>query len=98
MESLYDANPLVERFKEPIHYLNNRKQTEKWVRDEFIAKGGQPTEEYPLYAVLGKANWIEKHISTFDLERIQIPISIFNEYCRDTTGELETSGKCNSLY
>jgi hypothetical protein len=37
METLYEDNPLAERFKEPIQYLNNRRQTEKWVRDEFIA-------------------------------------------------------------
>jgi hypothetical protein len=79
MESLYDDNPLAERFKEPLQYLNNRKQAEKWVRDEFIAKGGQPKDEYPLYAVLGYSNWIENHLTTFDIDRIHIPLSIFTE-------------------
>ncbi|BBH24173.1 hypothetical protein Back11_55180 [Paenibacillus baekrokdamisoli] len=79
MESLYEDNPLAERFKEPVQYLNNRKQTEKWVRDEFIAKGGQPKDEYPLYAVLGYSNWIENHLSSFDIDRIHIPLSIFTE-------------------
>lgn len=79
MESLSDDSPLFARFKEPIQYLNSRRQTEKWLRDEFIAKGGQPKDEYPLYAVLSTSDWIEKHSSSFNIEKIRIPMSIFKE-------------------
>lgn len=79
MESFYEDNPVAERFKEPQEYLQNRKQVERWVRNEFIAKGGQPREDYPLYAVLGYANWIEQNLSALEIERIQIPLSIFSE-------------------
>lgn len=79
MESLYEDNLVAERFKEPVEYLQNRKQVELWVRNEFIAKGGQPQEDYPLYAVLGYANWMEQNLASLEIERIQIPLSIFTE-------------------
>lgn len=50
MESLYEDNPLADRFKEPAQYMNNRRQIEHWVKNEFIAKGGEPKENYPLYS------------------------------------------------
>lgn len=34
---------------------------------------------YPLYSVVGNSNWIEKHASNYNIEKIQIPLSIFNE-------------------
>lgn len=79
MEELRDDSPLFSRFKEPIPYLENRKETERWFRVQFIIKGGRPLNEYPLYAVLGSSNWIERHASSVDIEKLQIPISIFSE-------------------
>lgn len=79
MEGLADDPPLFFRFKEPIEYMNRRKHVEKWVRIEFIAKGGQPKDEYPLYAVLGNSNWVEKYSSVCDLDKARIPLSIFDE-------------------
>lgn len=79
MESLYEDNPLADRFKEPTQYLNNRREVEQWSRNEFIAAGGQPKEEYPLYAVLGYSNWLDNNLATLGLEKLQIPLSIFSE-------------------
>jgi hypothetical protein len=45
MEALYvkfAGSILFERFKDPAQYLYDRKQTEQWVREAFMAKGGQP--------------------------------------------------------
>ena len=40
MEELCDDTLFGARFKDPIQYMRNRRQTEQWVREEFIAKGG----------------------------------------------------------
>ncbi len=58
MTALCDDTPFGERFKDPLGYLHNRQRTEQWVRAEFIAKGGQPVEPYPIYMVLGFSPWI----------------------------------------
>ncbi|MBH5318851.1 hypothetical protein I6N90_13685 [Paenibacillus sp. GSMTC-2017] len=79
MEQLADDSPLFARFKTPQQYLNTRKQVENWLRGEFIAKGGLPKDDYPLYAVLGSSSWIESHSASFDIEKIQIPVSSFDE-------------------
>jgi hypothetical protein len=47
------------RFQHPIEYLNKRRETETWLRNEFIKKGGQPISEYPQYFVVDRAAWIE---------------------------------------
>ena len=39
-------------------YLRERKETEKWLKDEFIKKGGKPKIEYPIYLVLGESSYI----------------------------------------
>jgi hypothetical protein len=80
MEILCDDTPFGERFKDPIQYLNNRRDTEHWVRDAFIAKGGRPKDEYPIPMVLGSSKWLidaaperNKH------GEIRIPLSRFTE-------------------
>jgi len=40
MEELCDDTLFGARFKDPIQYMRNRRQTEQWVREEFMAKGG----------------------------------------------------------
>ena len=44
MEQLCDDTPFGERFKNPIQYLKKRKDTEQWVSEEFIKKGGMPKD------------------------------------------------------
>jgi hypothetical protein len=49
MRSLYvEGSVIWERFKDPADYLEARRQTEVWLRQEFIRLGGQPQEPYPL--------------------------------------------------
>ncbi|MGB5985683.1 MAG: hypothetical protein WBG37_10290 [Desulfobacterales bacterium] len=77
MVELADDTPYGERFKNPAQYLQNRKATERWVRQAFIAKGGRPKDGYPIPTVLGSSQWLvesapkrEKH------GEIRIPLSI----------------------
>lgn len=79
MEELCDDSLVFSRFKEPREYMKNRLEVEDWVRDKFIEKGGLPRDNYPLYAVLGRSEGIEKYSSQYDLEQIRIPISLFEE-------------------
>ena len=81
MEELCDDTPFGERFKDPIQYLTARKDTELWVREAFIAKGGKPKDRYPISMVLGSSQWLvdaapdrNKHAE------IRIPLSVFTEY------------------
>jgi hypothetical protein len=84
MEAIYvefEGSVVFERFKDPVRYLHNRRQTEQWVRGEFIAKGGRPQEAYPICAVLGSSKWVEKHAPDPDTHaEIRIPLSVFREY------------------
>jgi hypothetical protein len=76
----FEGHILFERFKNPGQYLWDRRQTEQWVREAFIAKGGKPQEAYPISMVLGASKWIAKHAP--DPERhgeIRIPLSAFQE-------------------
>ena len=81
MQELYDDTPVWIRFKDPVQYLRDRRQTEQWVREEFIAKGGQPRESYPIPMVLGASKWVVKN-SPFPDEHgeIRIPVSAFTEF------------------
>ena len=38
MEELCDDTPFGVRFKGPVQYMRNRRQTEQWVREEFILR------------------------------------------------------------
>jgi hypothetical protein len=81
MEKLYDDTPYGERFKNPVQYLKDRKDTEQWVREGFIAKGGRPKDKYPIPMVLGSSKWLVK--AAPDREKhgeIRIPLSVFTEY------------------
>jgi hypothetical protein len=65
------------RFKDPDNYLKLRRETEQWLRTEFINKGGKPVASYPQYFTLGRAAWIELgYAGNFD--RIQIPLTVFH--------------------
>ncbi len=80
MTALCDDTPFGERFKDPLNYLHQRRQTEGWVRAAFAAKGGQPVEPYPIYMVLGFSTWIERAVpDTFETTAIRFPLSAFAE-------------------
>jgi hypothetical protein len=61
MRSLYDETMFGVRFKDPEQYLQKRRRSEKWIREEFILKGGCPVLEYPIYFVLGESQWLITH-------------------------------------
>lgn len=64
------------RFKEPQKYLEARIATEKWLKDEFIKKDGEPKTFFPLYMVVENATWIEEGYNG-QSRKIQIPVSEF---------------------
>jgi hypothetical protein len=80
MEALYDDTPYGARFKDPVRYLRDRKATEQWVREEFIAKGGKPQARYPIPMVLGSSKWLVQIAPDRETHaEIRIPLSIFRE-------------------
>ncbi|GMK37723.1 hypothetical protein PCCS19_07770 [Paenibacillus sp. CCS19] len=81
MESRCDDTPFFERFKQPLQYWEDRMETERWLRETFAAKGGKPKTSYPIYAVLGKAEWIENYVASerFEFDLLRLPVSIFEE-------------------
>jgi len=81
MRELCDDTPFGTRFKDPVQYMRNRRQTEQWVREEFIAKGGHPRAAYPIPMVLGTSKWIVKNSPDPGAHgEIHIPLSVFTEY------------------
>lgn len=79
MKELYVDDAVWGRFKDPSRYLRERKETELWLRKEFISKGGHPQEEYPIYMIMETCDMLEKYMSVEKLSKIQIPISDFKE-------------------
>ncbi len=83
MQGLYvEGSAFWERFKDPADYLRARRQTEQWLRQEFIAKGGDPQETYPIYMMLGRSQWVRRAMSadtTNSVLEIHVPLSIFRE-------------------
>ena len=83
MQTLYkEGSVFWERFKEPAEYLQLRKKVEDWLRREFIAKGGRPRAEYPVYMVWGRSKWIETMLDEVTLAttvEIHIPLSVFDD-------------------
>ena len=83
MQDLYvEGSVIWERFKDPHEYLQARRQTEQWLRQGFIAKGGDPQASYPIYMVLGRSKWILSMADAATLattSEMQVPLSIFRE-------------------
>ena len=83
MKDLYvEGSVMWERFKDPHQYLQNRRQTEQWLHKEFIAKGGDPQETYPIYMMLGRSKWADRMADAATLAttvEMEIPLSIFRE-------------------
>jgi hypothetical protein len=71
------AGSVYRRFRDPERYLRQRQEVERWVRQEFIKKGGQPISAYPHYFVVEKAVWIEEGYNG-QSDMIQFPISAFD--------------------
>jgi hypothetical protein len=81
MKALCNDSLFGARFKDPTQYMRDRRQSEQWVREEFMAKGGRPQETYPISMVLGTSPWMVKHAPDTDSHgEIRIPLSIFTEY------------------
>lgn len=64
------------RFSDPKKYLKQRRETELWVKREFIKKGGNPTSGYPQYFTVGRSVWIEEGYNG-QSRMIHIPLSAF---------------------
>ena len=65
------------RFRNPQEYLYQRQETEIWLRQAFIRKGGQPIFHFPQYFTAGRAIWIEEGFNRRS-RQIQIPLADFN--------------------
>jgi ribosomal protein L21E len=68
---------VYQRFRNPLEYLSQRRETENWIRDEFVKQGGQPLTKYPQYFTIGQAVWIEDGYNGKN-KIIQIPLSAFH--------------------
>ncbi|MEZ4769458.1 MAG: hypothetical protein R2844_13650 [Caldilineales bacterium] len=80
MQRLADDSPLGVRFKNPLQYMRERRQSEQWTREQFIATGGQPVDAYPIPMVLGDSPWIVKHAPDLAMHaEIRIPLSALTE-------------------
>lgn len=72
---LSDRDGLVyRRFRQPEQYLKLRKETETWVRESFIRKGGKPNTSYPQYFVVDQSTWIEEGFGQ-QSRSISLPLS-----------------------
>lgn len=80
MRLLADDTPFGERFKDPEGYLSNRRRSEKWVRETFILKGGNPILDYPIYFVFGESNWLKRNSPDRNFhQEIRIELDVFAE-------------------
>lgn len=68
---------VYDRFNNPQKYWRQRLETESWLRQEFVRKGGIPISLHPLYFVVGRAVWIEEGFNR-QSSIIQIPLTAFN--------------------
>ena len=79
MKSLADESNFGSRFKEPEKYLSDRKNTETWLRNSFIRKGGSPGEQFPVYCIIGKSEWVQKSKPDYIEEQsITIPVDLLS--------------------
>jgi hypothetical protein len=83
MKGLYiEGSAYWGRFKDPQDYLQARRQTERWLHQSFIAKGGKPQQAYPIYFVVGDPPWLDRvadPVTIASTDKIQVPVSIFDE-------------------
>jgi hypothetical protein len=83
MKSLYvPGSAYWGRFEDPHEYLQARRQTESWLRQAFIAKGGKPQQAYPIYFVAGNPPWLDRVADAATIAstaRMRVPVSIFDQ-------------------
>ena len=79
MNKLYQDDAMWGRFKNPQRYIRERRQTEQWVRESFIAKGGKPAKTFPIYMVLERCKSLEEKVNSNQLKKIEIPLTYFTE-------------------
>jgi len=83
MRGMYEQGSVFwERFKDPGQYLHARRAVEDWLRRGFIAKGGRPEEQCPIYMVLGMTPWLVAAGDDKTLETtadIRVPLALFRD-------------------
>lgn len=57
----------------PDSYVEERRKTERHIRQHFVRKGGKPTRSYPHYFVLGESTTLRDMEA--DLREVRIPLS-----------------------
>mgnify|MGYP007070996133 FL=1 len=81
MRSLYRPGSVYwERFEDAAQYLRARRQTEDWLRREFVAKGGDPKDHYPIYMILGRTMWLQTALdrtTAATTAEIEVPLALF---------------------
>ena len=70
------AGAVYRRFNDPANYLQQRRATETWVKQEFIKKGGKPQSAYPHYFVVGRSTWIAAGYNG-QSRQVQMPVTTF---------------------
>ena len=80
MQSLYrEGSVYWERFEDAAQYLQMRRQTERWLREAFVAKGGCPKEFYPIYMALGRSKWMQTALDATTVAttaEIEVPLAL----------------------
>jgi hypothetical protein len=81
MRALYRRGSVYwERFEDPQAYWALRRQTEQWLRRDFIAKGGRPHDPYPIYMIYGRTNWVQasaNELTQATTRQIEVPLALF---------------------
>lgn len=65
--------------KNPLDNIARRRSTEKWLKKEFIKRGGKPTEDHPRYMVLGTSTYLEEYPGfEGNYSELRIPLTSFD--------------------
>ncbi len=84
MRELYNEESIFwERFQDPEWYWRARTQIEQYLRAEFIAKGGRPKDEHPVYLVLGRPKWLDivaDPVTLATTDELRVPLSILDPH------------------
>jgi hypothetical protein len=70
------SGAVYRRFADPEAYLQQRRSTERWLRQEFVQQGGKPQSAYPHYFVVGRSTWIEAGFEG-EYRLVELPIGAF---------------------
>ena len=66
--------------KNPLENIARRRSTEKWLRYEFIKRGGRPTENHPRYMVLGTSTYLEEYTGFGgNYSELRMPLTSFDD-------------------